>query len=160
MRLVFLCLLGYFLLSTASIPVAAFAFEEQTAADIKTLQNAKMFCIGGFGFAGRKTEPDNALRRLLKSKDAVTALQKILESKAPEAKAYALCGLRLCGLSDAHENMPLFLKLSEPYLSSSTTLSVGRGCTVGNEKFSKVVREIRSGQYDFRLSRETQQKKK
>ncbi|WP_428944300.1 MchS3 family protein [Pantoea sp. FN060301] len=64
--------------------------------DVNKLSQVKTFSIGLNGFAGRTSEGEKLYKKISKERNAIKKFKTILESDqaTPEAKLYALCGLK------------------------------------------------------------------
>jgi hypothetical protein len=69
--------------------------NRETDQAFRTLTHAKIFNLGGFGFARGMTRDKKAFRLLLRSGNSVTSFQRLLREANPEGQLYALYGLYL-----------------------------------------------------------------
>ena len=111
------------------------------------LQNAGSFALGGIGVAGTMSAGERALREVLKTHDAVTRLEALLQSASPAGKLYALLGLRI-------RDRAAYERALEKIRTTDTTVETARGCMLSRESFRDLVKEIERGQYDNFLERE------
>lgn len=114
-----------------------------------TLRAADTFAVGGVGRGGTTSEGERTLHEILRSKDAVAVLDRLLaDPKAtPAARLYTLLGLRW-------KTAPSYEKAAADLLAvRQTAVRTMRGCSIGNEKFAEVAGLIDSGSYDFHRER-------
>lgn len=111
------------------------------------LQNAGSFALGGIGVAGTMSAGERALREVLKTHDAVTRLEALLQSASPAGKLYALLGLRI-------RDRAAYERALEKIRTTDATVETARGCMLSRESFRDLVKEIERGQYDNFLERE------
>jgi hypothetical protein len=106
------------------------------------------FAFGGVGFAGTPSPGEKAYLTILARPDALERFRSVLAKGSPEARLYALTGIR-----QLHpESFGAAAKaLLEPKLEV-TTIS---GCTVMREKAEAVVKRIATGLYDNRAIKTT-----
>src|SRR5688572_16063527 len=74
-----------------------------------TLKSAKMFAIGGVGFAGTITDEEKAFRTLLKEKDAAARFVELLGDANMEGQLYALLGLKTANPAEFERRLPGYL---------------------------------------------------
>ena len=111
------------------------------------LEKASSFAIGGVGVAGTMSAGEQALRDILKQADAVRRLETILPQASPAGQLYALLGLR----GRDHE---AYRRALARYGEREGRVETMRGCILGHESFTNLVKQIDHGDYDESLSRE------
>lgn len=100
------------------------------------------FVFGAFGAAGVISEGEKDFRVLLSSPSAINYFEKLYVVGNPQAKCYALVGIRTL-------NPERFRKLSSELLADETQVMMSQGgCIVLNETMSSVVKGIARGDYD------------
>jgi len=62
--------------------------------DIAALGKVKSFALGGTGIMGTTSQGEALFRTALSQQDALAQFQSVLSKGTPEAKLYALCGIR------------------------------------------------------------------
>ncbi|QIF05832.1 hypothetical protein [Roseimicrobium sp. ORNL1] len=105
-----------------------------------TLMSTRTFAIGGVGFAGTTSEPELALREVLKQPDAVATCQKLVANATVEGQMYGLLGLKL-------SNDKTFAQALTKYKNSKAAIKVMSGCILGTEKVGEVAERIEKGSY-------------
>jgi hypothetical protein len=133
-----LVLLGLFLMSAP-----AFAQEGETDKQkaYATLKTVPYFAVGGVGFAGTTSQGEQALRALLKQKDAATVFKTLLKEANQEGRLYALLGLRLT-------NPTVFARDVTPFLSLKTKAHTMSGCIMCDQPVASLAKTIQKGDYD------------
>lgn len=116
------------------------ANDRARAAAQQTLAHVSFFAIGGVGFAGSRSEGEEALRSLLKEKRAVPVLRELLQTATPEGKLYALLGLAVAAPQEFARQVPA-------YLSSATPVHVMRGCLASQDTTANIVKPLTWGGY-------------
>jgi hypothetical protein len=138
-------LLGLLLIS---IPTLAQKRDANSQKAYTTLKTAHYFALGGVGFAGTTSEGENALRILLKPKDAVPLFQKLLKEANREGQLYALLGLRLT-------NPTVFAREVTPFLSMQAKAHTMSGCIASDQPVATITQTIKKGDYDKVVKKET-----
>lgn len=103
----------------------------------------EVFSFGGVGFALATSEGETDFKMVmsLPSLRAIEAFEQIYTTGNPQAKSYALAGLRK--LDKAR-----FGELRKAALSSEEMVKTAHGCVISSEPLRKVVIDIDSGEYD------------
>lgn len=119
---------------------SAFELDGKGRAAYETLKSAPFFAIGGVGFAGTTSEPEEALRVLLQQKEASAAFQALLKEARIEGQLYALLGLRIKDKKAYEENVA-------PYLSKEDRANLMRGCVLSEVPADSIAKDINKGIY-------------
>jgi hypothetical protein len=125
------------------ILVIASTVQAGESVDLSLARLAKIniFAFGGTGYAGEISQGEKDFRVVLSNPSANDNFEKLYVSGNPQAKCYALVGIRLL-------NPERFQTLSSQLLSDKTEVITQEGCTVFHESMSSVVKRI--GEGDFR----------
>ena len=108
------------------------------------LLSAKVFAFGGVGFAGVLSEGEKAFHIVAGSTNALDLFKAAVENGTPEARMYALCGIRKL----APDKVDAYAK---PLQSANPTVVTMSGCLGSEEAASNVVTRIVAGSYDWRI---------
>jgi hypothetical protein len=108
----------------------------------KELLNIEYFAFGGVGYAGNTSDGESAFRIILSSHKAKKYFELTLTKNNMPAKLYALCGIR-------ELDTTLFLQKAKYFSDTTIQVSTMRGCLRGKERFTDIIREIRTGFYDL-----------
>src|SRR5581483_936184 len=100
---------------------------------------------GGVGFVLATSQGELDYRAILSRKSAAADFETIFQIGNPQAKCYALTGLR-------QVNPSRFQSLAAPLQSSRTCVAVTRGCVTFSQSMGDTVKGIRSGIYSGPLS--------
>jgi hypothetical protein len=119
--------------------LAAYPFYGATEAS-DVLKSARFFAIGGIGRAGMISNQENALRTILKRKEAVARFHSLLSTATPSGQLYALLGLKLLSAED-------FERCAEPYLESVAKVDTFQGCIEQPMAVSTIAHRIETGYY-------------
>lgn len=127
----------------------------------QTLLQAQIFNIGGVGWGLEITREEQALRRLLASRNRIESFQRLLSEGNPEGQLYALYGLyradpelfkqeverlgREVGPQERWEGME-FIERGK--------IRTARGCIIFREERQKTIERMMNGEFDraFRRS--------
>jgi hypothetical protein len=109
------------------------------------LKKIESFAFGGVGFALASSQGELDYRAILSRKSAAADFEAVFRIGNPQAKCYALTGLR-------QVNSSRFESLVMPLRSSRTCVAVTRGCTTFSQSMADIVKEIRSGVYSGPLT--------
>ena len=99
------------------------------------MKSARIFAIGGIGYAGVITDEETAFNALCKAPDAAEQFRRLLREATIEGQMYALLGLRQVGASD-------YKTQADRYRRSTRKVNTGSGCEIGPDKVSYVVNEL------------------
>jgi hypothetical protein len=139
-QIVALICLG-FLAGTAPLNAAAAADADSI------LRKAGSFAMGGVGVAGTMSEGERALREILKQPDTVARLASLLPEASTPGQLYALLGLRA-------RDREAYQRALAKYGQREVSVQTMRGCSLQQESFRSLAKEIDHGDYDSSLSRE------
>lgn len=117
------------------------------AADpVKKLAAVHDFAFGGVGFAGTTSAGETAFREVMERKTAEADFVALLDSGNPQARCYALVGLRLLNPTALGTQVKRFAK-------DKTTVSTMAGCMIAQQPMLSVVATISAGHYDEQAKR-------
>lgn len=123
------------------LPVASPASESGDS-----LVKIKSFAFGGIGVAGTTSQGEKLFHAVLVGDGALTEFRKILAKGTPEAKLYALCGIRAldkASLADA----------SAALQKENPEVETIAGCMIMKQRAGPVIRSIIDGRYDYCLQK-------
>ena len=107
------------------------------------LEIAKVFALGGVGFAGTTSQEELAFKSILvlPSDTAKQRFERLYSSGNPQAMSYALAGMRKL-------DRKRYAELIVSARTSNATVHTMSGCIMTNEKLRKIADELDSGKYD------------
>jgi hypothetical protein len=118
-------------------PMVLFAETPKKAEDpYAVVASAKLFAIGGVGFAGTSTDAELSLREIVKRKDGAQLCGKLLQEKNQIARLYGLLGLKML---DAKAFDAAYPKLEASRLKVMTA----SGCELYEDTVARLAKEIR-----------------
>jgi hypothetical protein len=134
------CCVAFFLLLGTGVGHA----DEQLDTVAKGLATVSTFAFGGVGFAGVISKGEIDFRFILSHSEAVAlaTFEQLFATGNPQAKAYALAGLKKLN-PDRYEELLITAA------ASTNEVEVMRGCLVANEPLRQVVKEIDRGEFSF-----------
>ena len=100
----------------------------------QVVKSARIFAIGGIGYAGVITDEETAFDALCKAPDAAEQFRRLLREATIEGQMYALLGLRQL-------HAPDYKAEADRYRKSTRQVNTGSGCEIGPEKVSYVINE-------------------
>jgi hypothetical protein len=106
----------------------------QNGKNYQVVKSARIFAIGGLGYAGVITDEETAFDALCKAPDAAEQFRRLLSEATIEGQMYALLGLRQVGAPD-------YKTQADHYRKSTRKVNTGSGCEIGPDKVSYVVNE-------------------
>ena len=117
--------------------------EDPHAAAIGRLSEVDVFAFGGVGFAGQTSKGEIDFRLVLSqpSPVALSALEKLYATGNPQARSYALFGIRKIKPSR-------FKELLTSAEASKDKVDVMRGCIITHELLRDVAKQIDHGVWD------------
>lgn len=128
-------------LSIAALPlVLTGAWAQKSDATLDRLATVHLFAFGGVGFANVVSQGEKDFYEVVSRSSAVTEFEKLVATGSPEAKCYALVGLRKL---DAVE----FKALSSSLRLSNARVTTMRGCIMSHQSLGALVQLIQAGQY-------------
>ena len=125
----------------------AFSYTSALAGEMpasEKLSKTPVFAFGGIGFAGTKSEGEIAFTQIFHAASAEDDFIRMLKTGNPQAKCYALVGLRL-------KNRGLFAEQVRSFLSSKEQVQTASGCIWMKVTLSSVAAGIQRGNYDERV---------
>ncbi len=115
------------------IAAASLIHAAPASGEYRTLRSARIFSLGGVGYAGKRTAEENAYDRLMRAGDAEQQLRHLLiDARTPAGKLYALYGLRQLRVRD-------YWDLAMPYRRNHELVDTAFGCSVGRESVSQAI---------------------
>jgi hypothetical protein len=122
----------------------------------EAIQQATLFCIGGFGIAAQRLEAELALCTLLHCPDAASECERLLPNATPEGKMYLLYALyRLdcdrytsAKVRILNEPGPAARRWAGMRRIEQGYLAMGEGCTVQMATKEAIISSIEAGAYD------------
>jgi hypothetical protein len=118
--------------------------DERPEATVKRLAGVGRFAFGGVGFAGVISDGETDLKLVLSqpSPDALASLARLYAHGNPQAKAYALAGIK-------NLSRPRYRELLAVAKASMDEVLVMRGCVTTREPLWQVAKEIDAGGFKF-----------
>lgn len=127
-------------------PVSPISAAPQKSDPIMTrLARVDHFSFGGVGFVLAISQGELDYRAILSRKSATADFESVFRVGNPQARCYALTGLR-------QVNPSRFESLAYPLQSSTTCVAVTRGCVTLSQAMADIVKQIRSGVYSGPLT--------
>lgn len=108
---------------------------------VKKLEKTRVFAFGGIGYAGTTSEGETAFHSIFASETAEGDFLRLLKAGNPQAKCYALVGLRL-------KSRAAFTEHVKPFITSKSEVRTCSGCMMSTLPMSSVVPSIQRGNYD------------
>ena len=109
------------------------------------LQKVNCFAFGGVGIGGTISRGESCFHVIAESKDGLFWFHAALTRGTPEAKMYALCGIRK--LSPA-----AFEMFAKPVAALTNSVNLMSGCIGSSADAASVVNRIKSGAYDLHFN--------
>ena len=124
----------------------------------QTLLNAKIFNIGGVGWAMQITPEEEAFKILFQSGTSIKEFQRLVDQASPEGQLYALFGLHLMA-PDIFRTEAEKLKADDgpPKREQKFTfiakgqVRIADGCLIFTQARRKVIDQIARGEFDTRF---------
>jgi len=121
------------------LAVATYAGDSRDAA-FERLARAGVFAFGRVSYAGFISQGQKDYEAILTSSSALATFEKLYAVGNPQAKSYALVGIR--SLSPSR-----FRELSQTASTSKEEVVTQEGCIVYHEAFGVIVRRMENGKY-------------
>jgi hypothetical protein len=120
--------------------------QDATSVTLDRLANIKVFAFGRVGFVGviSKGELDFWVIMSLPQKDALADLEELYVKGNPQAKSYALAGIRKL-------DKKRFNELLSSAESSDLQVATQRGCIIWRRPLRKIAMALNSGEFDAQL---------
>jgi hypothetical protein len=120
--------------------------QSQADAAEELFSNVQTFAFGGVGYAGQTSAGEIDFRAVLvlPKPDALAAFERLYATGSPEAKAYALSGIRKL-------NPQRFQDLLAVARESKDRVAVMRGCIMTEESLRVVAKKIDRGDWDYEI---------
>jgi hypothetical protein len=118
--------------------------DDRLDAALKRLASVETFAFGGVGYAGKTSKGEIDLKFVLSqpAPAALAAFEKLYADGNPQARCYALCGIRKLRPSR-------FKELLGAAAASADPVQVMSGCIISHELLRKVAEEIDRGQFQL-----------
>ena len=128
-----------------AVGLALFGLCTLSAADtadavLSRLAHVNQFAFGGIGYAGVTSPGEKDYKLILVRPTAMADFEKLLSSGNPQAKAYALVGIRKL-------NPRRFKEAVQPVRDSKDEVVTERGCIVDHETMRAIAGQIEDGRY-------------
>jgi hypothetical protein len=120
--------------------------QDSLSLALKRISTTGIFAFGGTGFAGRISKGETDFRVIMSQPSGVAldALERLYATGNPQAKSYALAGIRKLDNKRFQE-----LRLS--LLSSDEKVVTMHGCEISEQLLREVANDLNFGQYDHWL---------
>jgi hypothetical protein len=128
------------ILATVIVTVAIAHAGDSDDPVLGRLAKVGRFAFGGTGFAGVISRGERDFRRIQVRPSAEADFEKLLAVGNPQAKAYALVGLR-------HLDTKRFKQLSASLRGSTEEVVTQHGCIVSQESFGTILKNIDAGAF-------------
>jgi ADP-heptose:LPS heptosyltransferase len=125
------------LLLTIAVAQTTGPFE----AAFNRLAKVEHFAFGLIGYAPQISQGQKDYELILSRPSALAGFERLYIAGNPEARAYALVGIRKI-------NPERFKQLAQPLRNSQEKVVTMSGCLIRNDTFAGVIRNIESGNYD------------
>src|SRR4051812_7780158 len=132
-------------IAIALIWISAIAVSQNsTSATLQRISTARVFAFGGIGYAGTTSEGEKDFNVLmsLPPSEAITAFQSLYTTGNPQAKSYALAGIRKL-------DKTRFTDLLASVRTSDLKVKTERGCMVSEMPLREIAKDLNSGAYDL-----------
>ncbi len=130
--------------ATAPGPANVKPTPEEVRKASESLVVTRLFAFGGVGEAGTVSPGEKAFRTVVASAKAVSLFRTTLARGTPEAKLYALCGLRRLDPRS-------FKAASKDLVTANPKVTTMTGCIVWHEQAATLVKKLAEGRYDDHL---------
>jgi hypothetical protein len=118
--------------------------DEHLDAAVKRLASVTTFAFGGVGYAGVTSKGEIDFKFVLSQSMpvALAAFEKLYADGNPQAKSYALCGIKKL-------NLNRFKELLAVAGTSTEEVEVMRGCIITHESLRRVAKEVENSEFRF-----------
>ncbi|MGD0911303.1 MAG: hypothetical protein ABR928_05365 [Terracidiphilus sp.] len=122
--------------------------QDEAASVAHRLASVKVFAFGGIGFAGETSDGEKDFRIIYSQPHdvALKLFEELFKNGNPEAKSYALAGIRQVAPAR-------FATLKQSLAGSSTKVVTMSGCIVEEKLLTSVADDIGKGNYDYWIKR-------
>ena len=124
--------------------VSAIAFsQDSTSVTPQRISTARVFAFGGIGYAGITSEGEKDFKVImsLPSAEAIVAFERLYATGNPQAKSYALAGIRKL-------DKTRFSDLLVSIHTSELKVQTESGCILSQRPIREVAMDLNSGKYD------------
>jgi hypothetical protein len=138
------CVLLFVLLVTVTCAQSRSIFSSDAPSGrLQSLSEARIFALGGVGFAGKIPQELILFRAImaLKPDQAKEDLENLYSGGNPQAMSYALVGMRKL-------DQKRYAELLVSARASDATVTTMWGCAVENEKLRTIANDLDVGKYD------------
>ena len=117
--------------------------DDRLDASVKRLARVQTFAFGGVGYAGVISKGETDFKFVLSHQPsiALAAFEKLYAVGNPQAKAYALSGIKKLDLKRFKELLAT--------RAASDEVEVMRGCIISHESLNEVASAIVAGKFGF-----------
>ena len=117
------------------------------------LLNAKIFNLGGVGFAAMTTPEEKAFHVILNSPTAIEQFQRLLKEGNPEGQLYALYGLylkdaQLFKTAAAGLKLDGYLPAPSEKFTEKRKIRFAKGCIFYDADRNKIIERMATGEFD------------
>ncbi len=118
--------------------------DEHLDAVVKRMASVSIFAFGGVGYAGVTSKGEIDFKFLLSQSApvALAAFEKLYANGNPQAKSYALAGIKKLNLNKYKELLVIAG-------TATDKVQVMRGCISFQESLQNVAKEIDGGEFQF-----------
>lgn len=115
-----------------------------TSVALQRLKTTEVFAFGGIGFAGTTSEGEKAFKVVmsLSHDKAIAAFESLYTTGNPQAKGYALAGLRKL-------DKMKFNALFKSAVTSNLRVRTENGCFISDHSLGEIAKSLDSGKYDL-----------
>jgi hypothetical protein len=105
------------------------------------VRSSPTFALGGIGVIGAMSEGEKALRAVLAQPEAARELEAMFPHATDAGRLYILVGLRV-------RDRAAYARALAACSRHDSVVRTIRGCSIGQESFRSLVREIDRGEFD------------
>jgi hypothetical protein len=122
------------------LSAAAAQSGEPVDSPFERLAKVDRFAFGGIGYAGITSQGEKDYKLILARSSAMADFEKLLSLGNPQAKSYALVGVRFL-------NADRFRELSRTFRDTKEKVVIQSGCIEYQESLETVLKHIEAGEY-------------
>src|SRR6202011_4288715 len=128
------------ILAAVLLPIAIAQAAESVDPTFKRLAKGDVFAFGPTGYAGVISQGEKDYKLILSRPSAMADFERLFSAGNPQAKSYALLGIRAA-------NPNRFRELSRSLRESKEDVTTQSGCIVSHESLGTVLKHIDAGDY-------------
>jgi len=132
------------LIAIILLSASAMAFSQDSSSEaLRRISTTRVFAFGGIGYAGTisEGEKDFMIIMSLPTAEAIVAFDRLYTTGNPQAKNYALAGIRLLDKTRFHD-------LLMSARTSDLKVQTESGCIIEEKPLREVAEDLNSGKYD------------